>query len=276
MNTRLHLQLCSLSYAINVTEKRLILDGPSRHRQKLKYIPQVWGGTLCMSAAALPVQTWWPATWLPRTAGARLWAREKGRPREPFSGGWNDRCWLPAHLPSLPGFSSDALFLILGSPSIFSCLSHLLYWFSNAPYKVCAQLEKLFCSIFRGQLLHNLISHNKYTPGRWKMGGVLESSWLCLGFRGYLKRFSCYSTSYLAYMGWPSLLCFLGSLVDYQLKLRKCRVVLDISINFSIKSDIFIHTHFYQLSSSVSAKIFFLFTFTVHKTLVGEIVSVMF
>lgn len=40
-----------------------------------------------MSAAALPVQTWWPATWLPRTAGARLWAREKGRPREPFSGG---------------------------------------------------------------------------------------------------------------------------------------------------------------------------------------------
>lgn len=222
MNTRLHLQLCSLSYAINVTEKRLILDGPSRHRQKLKYIPQIWGGTLCMSAAALPVQTWWPATWLPRTAGARLWAREKGWPREPFSGGWNDRCWLPAHLPSFPGFSSDSLFLTLGFPSIFSSLSHLLYRFSNAPYKVCAQLEKLFCSIFRGQLLHNLISHNKYTPGRWETDGVLESSQLCLGFRGYLKEFSCHSILCLAYMSWPLLLFRLVGWLPTQIKKMPC------------------------------------------------------
>ena len=50
-------------------------------------------------------------------------------------------------------------------------------------------------------------------------------------------------------------------------------MVLDVSINFSVKYDIFIHTHFYKLSSRVSVRIyFFLFIFAVHKTLEGEIV----
>lgn len=50
------------------------------------------------------------------------------------------------------------------------------------------------------------------------------------------------------------------------------KMVLDISIKFSVKCDVFIHTHFYKLSSRVLVRIyFFLFTFAVHKTLEGEI-----
>lgn len=50
------------------------------------------------------------------------------------------------------------------------------------------------------------------------------------------------------------------------------RTVLDISINVSVKYDIFTHTLFYKLTSRISVKIFFLFMFAGHKTLEGEVV----
>lgn len=49
-------------------------------------------------------------------------------------------------------------------------------------------------------------------------------------------------------------------------------MVLDISINVSVKYDIFTHTLFYKLTSRISVKIFFLFMFAGHKTLEGEVV----
>lgn len=73
---------------------------------------------------------------------------------------------------------------------------------------------------------------------------------------GHLEAFSSRSAA-SSVCDWAFVVVLSCAVVGDQLELRKCRMVLDSSVNFPAKSEIFIHTHFYQLSSRVSAETVF-------------------
>lgn len=191
-NAGLHLGLCSLSYS------REYHWEAANFRRAPVYIDRSWnilrksGRSSVGRAPVAPVEKWWPASGLAEDSQSQT--------AEPWLGTCNSSCSFPAPLllPSgCPGPSSQPLLLLLlDSVSVYvsphplhpcpGTLRLFLIKFAHSLKKVILQ----YLELFRGQLLWNLIIHNKYSSGRWSSGdalGVITALPGLLG--GYLKGF---------------------------------------------------------------------------------------
>lgn len=224
-----HWRLCSLYSIYHHLEDTNFRWAPLyTQREKLKSILQVWGNL----ARQQP-----HGQWIHDDRSRSLWAREK---RGSLGALYSELgLWVPAHL--LP---AAALGPLLNSFFSFPCclsfhpLPYLLLPSSLAIFSDTLALEVFLVKflhsfksynilqhfvLFRGQLLQNLISHNKHSSGGWDSGDALGIITALLGLlHGYLKGVFFSPLNFASFVyEMVFIIVFLWYLVGYQLKLKK-------------------------------------------------------